>query len=132
MDELILILVVMAGIFLAACSCGLVALGKIIDRYPAGSGETRERSLSSPAKATKLMAAVVWILFACGAWASLLGDRLGFIFGIAAIAAACLFVFTGLVFSFVVLAMMQRQKKRSGDTSLPPSVSRDQKEQGVK
>ena len=132
MDELILILVVMAGIFLLACSCGLVALGKIIDRYPAGRDETREQSLSSPANATKLMVVFVWILFACGAGAALHGDRLGFIFGIAAIAAACLFVFTGLVFSFVVLAMMQRQKKRSGDTSLPPSVSRDQKEQGVK
>jgi uncharacterized membrane protein len=131
LDELILILIIMAGIFLAACSCGLVALGKIIDRYPAGREETREQSLSSPANATKLMAAFVWILFACGAWAALLGDRLGFIFGIAAIAAACLFVFTGLVFSFVVLAMMRRQKKTSGDTTLLPA-SHDHREPKIK
>jgi uncharacterized membrane protein len=131
LDELILILVVMAGIFLLACSCGLVALGKIIDRYPTGRDETREQSLSSPAKATKLMAAFVWILFACGAGATLQGDRLGFIFGIAAIAAACLFVFTGLIFSFVVLTMMRRQKKTAGDTALQPAP-RNQQEPGVK
>jgi hypothetical protein len=118
-DELILILVVMAGIFLAACSIGLVALGKIVDQYPAGRDEPRKRSLSNPAEATKLMVIFVWILFVCGAGAALEGSRLGFIFGIAAIAAACLFVFTGLLFSFIVLSMMRRREKTAGDTALP-------------
>jgi MFS family permease len=143
-DELILILVVMAGIFLLACSIGLVALGKIVDRYPADRDETRERSLSSPAEATKLMVVFVWILFVCGAVAALEGGRLGFIFGIAAIAAACLFVFTGLIFSFVVLAMMRRREKTTGDTVLPlhtaagrkeknpPSSSQNQQEPEIK
>ena len=144
MDDLILILVVMAGIFLAACSLGLVALGKIVDRYPAESDENRERNLSSPAAATKLMVIIVWLLYIGGAWGALQGSRLGFIFGIAAIAAACLFVFTGLLFSFIVLSMMRRGGKTSGSTCSPllnpvvgreyspPSSPRDPKETGKK
>jgi bacteriorhodopsin len=111
MNEMFLFMAVVVGMFLAACSVALIALGKMIDRCPMENDEDRERSLASPAEATKLAALVLWALYIPGVWAILQEGRFAIIIGITTMFAICLFAFTALVFSYVVLGTMKRRSK---------------------
>jgi hypothetical protein len=119
MNEIILLLLAIVGIFSVACSVALIALGKIIDRYPSGDETSRERSISSPAESTKLAVILFWCLFIPGAWAVLQEGIITRIVGITIFFSICLFMFTALVFSFAVLSTMKSRKKEIGDTGLP-------------
>jgi hypothetical protein len=116
MNEVILLLLAIVGIFSIACSVALVALGKIIDTFPLGDEETRTRGISSPAESTKLAVVLFWILFIPGAWAVLQEGIVTRIVGITLLFSICLFMFTGLVFSFAVLSAMKGRKNAYGDT----------------
>ncbi len=118
MNELYLFLALIVGMFLAACSVALIALGKMIDRCPIENEEVRERSLASPAEATKIAAIVLWALYIPGVWAILQEGRTTIIIGITTMFAVCLFVFTALVFSYAVLGTMRRKSKTRRDTVL--------------
>jgi hypothetical protein len=126
MNEIILLLLAIVGIFAVACSVALIALGKMIDRYPAGDENARERSLSSPAESTKIAVIVFWVLFIPGAWAVLQEGVVTRIVGITIFFSICLFMFTALAFSFAVLSTMKSRKKESGEPGIPafptPSV----------
>ncbi len=118
MNEIVLLLLAVVGIFSVACSVALIALGKIIDNFPLGDEETRTRGISSPAESTKLAVVLFWILFIPGAWAVLQEGIVTRIVGITLLFSICLFMFTGLVFSFAVLSAMKGRKSAYGDTAL--------------
>jgi hypothetical protein len=114
MNEILLFLVVVAGIFLSACSVALISLGKMIDRCPTENEELRERSIASPAESTKIAALVLWAMFIPGAWLVIQEGRNAMIIGITTLFTVCLFMLTALVFSFAVLSTMRRKKKVPG------------------
>jgi hypothetical protein len=118
MNEVIMLLLAVVGVFSIACSVALIALGKIIDNFPLGDEETRTRGISSPIESTKLAVILFWILFVPGAWAVLQEGIITRIVGITLLFSICLFMFTGLVFSFAVLSAMKGRKNAYGDTTL--------------
>jgi len=111
-NEILLLLLPIVGVFAIGCSIALLALGKMIDRFPTDDEEKRERSLASPIESTKIAVLIFWIVFIIGIWALLQETRFGLILGITAIFAVCLFMFTALGFSFAVLSTMRSQRSR--------------------
>ena len=110
MNEILLLLLPIVGVFAVGCSVALLALGKMIDRFPAGNESKRERSLASPIESTKIAVILFWVLFIFGIWAVLQETRFGLILGITTLFAVCLFMFTALGFSFAVLSTLRRKK----------------------
>jgi hypothetical protein len=110
MNEIVLLLLAIVGVFSIACSAALIALGKMVDEFPLGDETTRTRSISSPVESTKLAVVLFWALFIPGAWAVLQEGIITIIVGITLIFSICLFMFTGLVFSFAVLSSMKGRK----------------------
>jgi len=110
-NELLLLMLGIAGILSVPCSGALLALGKMIDRYPTDYEEKRERGLSSPIESTRIAIAVFWIFFAAGAWATLQEDRIVWISGVTVIFAMLLFLFTAVAFSFAVLCALRRRNE---------------------
>ena len=111
MNEVILLLLGIVGIFAIACSVALITLGKMIDGYPQNSEEPRQRSLSSPKESTMIAVILFWAMFIPGGWAVLQETRFALIVGITTIFAICLFMLTALVFSFAVLSTMKHREK---------------------
>lgn len=111
MNEVILLLLGIVGIFAIACSIALITLGKMIDRYPQDGEDIRERSLSSPKESTMIAVIVFWVMFIPGGWAVLQETRFALIVGITTLFAICLFMLTALVFSFAVLSTMKQREK---------------------
>lgn len=111
MNEVFLLLLPVVGVFAIGCTIALLSLGKIIDGFPVGDESKRERSLASPVESTRISVILFWALFIIGIWALFLETRFGLILGITTLAAACLFMFTALVFSFAVLSTMRRKKE---------------------
>jgi hypothetical protein len=116
MNEIILLLMAVVGVFSIACSVALIALVKIIDQFPLGDEETRTRGITSPVESTRLAVILFWGLFIPGAWAVLQDGIVTIIAGITILFSICLFMFTGLVFSFAVLSTMKSRKNAYGDT----------------
>ena len=111
MNEIVLLLLGFLGVFAAGCSIALLALGKLIDRFPAGDESMRTRSIASPIETTKLSIALFWAFFVIGGWAVLQESRLVMIAGITTLFAITLFMFTALIFSFAVLNAMRGKRK---------------------
>jgi len=109
MNDLLLFMLGIAGVFSVPCSGALLLLGNLIDRYPTEYEEKRTRSLSSPIASTRIAVIVFWALFLCGIWAVIQGTRLVLIAGIVTIFATCLFLFTAIAFSIAVLSTLRRQ-----------------------
>ena len=112
MNEILLLLLPIVGVFAVGCSIALLALGKMIDRFPAGDESRRERCLSSPVESTKISVILFWALFIIGIWGVVQETRFGLILGITTLFAVCLFMFTALGFSFAVLSTMRSRKNR--------------------
>lgn len=110
MNEILLLLLPVIGVFAVGCSIALIALGKMIDRFPVGDESKRERSLASPIESTRIAVIIFWVLFVIGGWAILQETRFGLILGITTLFAICLFMFTALAFSFAVLSTMRQQQ----------------------
>jgi hypothetical protein len=111
MNELFLLLLGFLGIFAVGCSIALLALGKMIDQFPAGDESKRTRSIASPIETTKVSIALFWVLFIMGGWALLQENRVVMVAGITTLIAICLFLFTALFFSFAVLNTMRGRRK---------------------
>ena len=111
MNELYLLLLGFLGAVAAGCSIALHALGKLIDRFPAGDESKRTRSISSPVESTTLSIVLYWVLFVIGGWAVQQDSRIVMIAGITILFAISLFLFTALVFSFAVLNAMRARRK---------------------
>lgn len=113
MNEVILLLLGMVGIFAIACSIALIALGRMIDKYPLGDETAREKSIASPEETTKLSVLFFWALFIVGAWAVMQDGIISIVAGVTTLIAICMFMMTALLFSFAVLSTMKRQSKAS-------------------
>ena len=114
MNEILLLLLPIVGVFAIGCSIALLALGKMIDRFPVGDESGRERGLASPIESTRIAVIIFWVLFIIGCWGILQETRFGLILGITTLFAICLFMFTALAFSFAVLSTMRRSRNRTG------------------
>lgn len=123
MNEIILLLLAVVGVFSLACSVVLLALGKMIDQFPLGDEATRTRGITSPIESTKLAVVIFWGLFVPGAWAVLQEGIISIIVGITILFSVCLFMFTALVFSFAVLSTMKGQKNTYRDTVMQVDTS---------
>jgi hypothetical protein len=110
MNEILLLVLAIAGVFSIACSIALISLGKIIDRFPLGDELKRTRSLSSPIESTQIAVAIYWALFVIGCYALLQESRIALILGITTLFSGVLFMFTALILSFAVLSAMRRRK----------------------
>ena len=111
MNEIILLLLAVVGVFSIACSAALIVLGKMVDEFPMGDEATRTRGITSPAESTIIAVVLFWGLFLPGAWAVLQEGIITIIVGITILFAICLFMVTALVFSFAVLLTMKGRKK---------------------
>ena len=111
MNEIFLLLLGFLGVFAAGGSIALLALGKMIDRFPAGDESARTRSIASPIETTKLSVALFWAFFVVGGWAMLQENRIVMIAGITILFAITLFMFTALIFSFAVLNTMREEER---------------------
>ena len=116
MNELYLVLLGFLGVFAAGSSIALLALGTVIDRFPAGDETKRTRGISSPIETTRIAVVLFWVLFVFGTWAVMQESRIWLITGITTFFAICLFMFTALVFSFAVLNALRNRK---GETDMP-------------
>jgi hypothetical protein len=110
MNELLLFMLGIAGVFSVPCSGALLILGNLIDRYPTEYEENRTRSLASPIESTRLAVILFWALFLCGTWAVMQENRLVLIAGVTTIFAICLFMFTAIIFSMAVLSALRRKR----------------------
>ncbi len=115
LNEVILLLLGIVGIFSIACSIALIALGRIIDKYPMGEEIVREKSIASPEETTKLSVILFWVLFVMGAWAVMQDSTISIVAGVTTLFAICMFMMTALLFSFAVLSTMKRQAKTFSD-----------------
>lgn len=115
MNELILLLLGVVGVFSIACSYALITLGKMVDEFPLGDETTRTRGITSPAQTTKIAVVLFWIMFLPGAMAVLQEEIVIVIVGITILVAICLFMLTAIVFSFSVLSAMSRRKNENSD-----------------
>ena len=122
MNEIFLLLLGFLGVFAAGCSIALLALGKMIDRFPAGDESARTRSIASPIETTKLSIALFWAFFVMGGWAVLQENRIVMIAGITILFAITLFMFTALIFSFAVLNTMRGKMKEIGIPAVMPGL----------
>ena len=110
MNEILLLVLAIAGVFSIACSIALISLGTIIDNYPVGDESNRKRSLSSPIESTRITVGIYWLLFVIGGYAVLQDSTYALIIGITTLFSAVLFMFTALTLSFAVLHAMRRRK----------------------
>jgi hypothetical protein len=110
MNEILLLLLGIVGVFAVGCSIALLALGKMIDQFPTGDESKRSRSIASPIETTRLSVALFWGLFIVGTWAIVQESRILMILGITTFFAICLFMFTALIFSFAVLKTMRGRR----------------------
>lgn len=112
MNEIVIFGLGIVGIFSVASSLALLQLGIIIDKFPMGREDLRERSLSSPIESTRIFVGMFWLLFGLGAFALLQGSTVMLIAGFTTIFSICLFILTALVFSFAVYSTMRHQNNR--------------------
>ena len=110
MNEILLFILVIGGVFSVACSIALISLGKIIDRFPVGDESNRKRSLSSPVESTRIAVGIYWFLFVVGGYALIQENTYMVIIGITTLFAGILFMFTALILSFAVLHAMRRRR----------------------
>ncbi len=122
MNEIILFLVGSLGFVAIGFSIALLALGSMIDRFPAGDESKRSRGLASPVETTKLSVVLFWGLFVIGALAVAQENRFVMIAGITTLFAITLFMFTAIIFSFAVLSAMRARRKGVVDPSGYPVV----------
>jgi hypothetical protein len=110
MNEILLLLLGIVGIFAVGCSIALLVLGKMIDQFPTGDESKRTRGITSPIETTRVAVAAFWVLFFAGTWALVQESRILMIAGITTFFAICLFMLTALIFSFAVLNTMRGRR----------------------
>jgi hypothetical protein len=115
MQELFLFGVAIGGVICLLLTVMMLRLGDMIDRFPAGDEENREKSLWSPREFTRVSAVIFWPLFGIGSFMILRPDKIVIIGGIALLAGIVLFLLTAVIFSFSVYNVMESKKK--GKTS---------------
>jgi len=122
MHEILFFGVIFGGIFSLFSSLILVHMGMLIDRFPVGSEEERERSIWSPREFTRYAVMVYWPMYFLGAAMLIPGTRVLTVAGIATLFGLILFIVTALVFSGATYNLMRAQRKGSGSPLVIGSV----------
>lgn len=130
MQELILIGLVFGTAICLLLSVLLLRVGVIIDRFPAGEEEKRDRSRWSPVEFTRISVIVFWPLFILGGWMALQQSRLLMVGGIAILVGLSLFLSTAVLFSMAVIKQMS--SKRSGNVTSSPVAKMSGRKRWVK
>jgi hypothetical protein len=118
MQELFVFGLAISGIFCLLLTSMLLRLGAMIDRFPMGDEENREKSLWSPREFTRISAILFWPLFGIGGFMIFQSSKIVIIGGIAIVIGIVLFLITEVIFSVSVLNLM-RSKNREGATPSP-------------
>lgn len=116
MHELIWIGIGFCIVFGLACSVAVLRLGYLVDRFPDGKEEERERSIWSPREATRLFVVFYWGLLVAGTYLLLQESRYFTVSGIAALFGAVMFMLTALLFSAAVLNAMKSRSSLPAET----------------
>jgi len=111
MNEVFLLLMGCVGIFAAGGSIALLALGKMVEEFPAGDESKRLRGIASPVESTRIVTALFWPFFVISGWAVMQENVYTMVAGITLLFAICLFLITALAFSFAVLNTMRNRSK---------------------
>ena len=114
MNEILFFGVIFWGIFSLFSSLVLVHMGLLIDRFPVGDEEERERSIWSPKEFTRYAVMIYWPMYIAGAAMLVPGTRVLTVAGIATLFGLILFMITALVFSGATYNLMRAQRKGSG------------------
>ncbi len=122
MHEILFFGVIFGGIFSLFSSLILVHMGMLIDRFPVGDEEERERSIWSPREFTRYAVMVYWPMYFLGAAMLIPGTRVLTVAGIATLFGLILFIVTALVFSGATYNLMRAQRKGSGSPLVIGSV----------
>jgi hypothetical protein len=117
MQELFLFGVAIGGVICLLLTAMLLRLGEMIDRFPTGDEENREKSLWSPREFTRLSVIFFWPLFGIGSFMILRPDKLVIVGGIAILVGVVLFLLTAVIFSFSVYNVMQSKRKENSKPS---------------
>jgi hypothetical protein len=118
MEALLIVGLVFATFLGLVLSKTLLSYGKSIDQYPAGGQETREISLWSPMRFTRISILAFWPLFIIGSFMVVLQSRFMLVGGIALITGLILYLGTAVVFSAAVFNAMA-SAGRGNTTSSP-------------
>jgi hypothetical protein len=125
MQEFLLIGLAIGAVVSLVLSVVLLRFGVIIDRFPVGEEEKRDRSHWSPIEFTRTSVVIFWLLFIAGGWMALQQSRRLMIGGITILVGLVLFLFTAVIFSMAILNLMS--SKRSGNGTSPPVVGGSRK-----
>lgn len=123
MQELLLIGLVFGAAICLLLSVLLLRLGVIIDRFPAGEEEKRDRSRWSPVEFTRISVIVFWPFFILGGWMALQQSRLLMVGGIAILVGLALFLSTAVLFSLAVIKQMSSKRSGNGTSSPVAKIS---------
>ena len=96
----------------------LLKFGEIIDRYPSGDEESRDKNWGSPVPFTRISVLLFWLFFIIGGWMIFQQSKVIFVGGIALLIGLLLFLATEVVFSLAVLNQMSAKKDEKGISSL--------------
>jgi hypothetical protein len=116
MHELFWVGVGFCIVFGLACSVAVLRLGYLVDRFPDGKEEERERSIWNPREATRVFVVLYWGLLGAGTYLLLQESRYFTISGIATLFGAVLFMLTAVLFSAAVLQMMKSRSSLPAET----------------
>ncbi|HOT03919.1 MAG TPA: hypothetical protein PK069_07055 [Methanolinea sp.] len=126
MNEILFFGVIFGGIFSLFSSLVLVHMGLLIDRFPDGNEQARERSIWSPREFTRYAVMIYWPMYIAGAAMLVPGTRVLTVAGIATLFGLILFMITALVFSGATYNLMRAQRKGSGSPLVIGSVMKPQ------
>lgn len=124
MHEILFFGVIFGGIFSLFSSLILVHMGMLIDRFPVGDEEKRERSIWSPREFTRYAVMIYWPMYFAGAAMLVPGTRIMTVAGIATLFGLILFLITALIFSGATYNLMRAQGKGSGSPMATGSMIR--------
>lgn len=117
MQEFLIFGLACGAVVCLVLSAILLRYGVIIDNFPAGEEEKRDRSRWSPVEFTRISVIVFWMLFFPAGWMALQQSRVLMVGGIAMLVGLALFLFTAVIFSMSVLHQMGSKGSSDGASS---------------
>jgi hypothetical protein len=117
MEELLIAGLVSVAFLSLVLSKALLSYGKSIDQHPGSGMETREITLWSPMRFTRISVLVFWPLFIIGSFMVVLQSRFMLVGGIALITGIFLYLGTAVVFSAAVLNALGSAGRESNKSS---------------
>jgi hypothetical protein len=114
MRELLIIGLAFCALISLVLSVVFIKFGEIIDRFPSGEEEERDRSRWSPVEFSRISVMIFWPLFISGGLMVLQQSRILMVLGIAILFGLILFLLTAVLFSLGVINLMKAHKSGNG------------------